>query len=380
MINYKKWVVATGTILFLAGIILSIGCTSNNPPLEPSNPKPSDGATNQPLSLTLHWSGGDPDPELPYYDIYFGNTDPPPLKEVNILERYFEINDLDTNTTFYWMIVAQDEHGDTAVGPIWLFTTAAQIGDSYEPNNWFNQAYGPLSFGTVYESWIWDQYDEYDFYYFIPDTSGVVKIDLYSLPADYDLVLFDEDQYDLDWSEHGGTTDESISYYVTGSELYYVLVYPDDRPDSTNSYLLKVDYDTTQIEDSYEPNNSFEEAYGPLEFETTYESWIFTSDDVDYYYFVPASDGWIEIDLYSLPADYDLYLYDSNYDLIDASENEYTQSEWIESYVSANETYYVVVEPFEGYNPFDSYYLELYYYGASKHIGNHRDGTTIWNQ
>ncbi|TKJ43136.1 hypothetical protein CEE36_05140 [candidate division TA06 bacterium B3_TA06] len=321
--------------------------------------------------MTLHWSGGDPDPELPYYDVYLGTTDPPPLREVNLIEKYCEISDLDSNTTYYWMIVAQDEQGDTAAGPIWSFTTT--MGDSYEPNNLFDQAYGPLSFGTVYESWIWDWEDYYDIYYFIPDSSGIVKIDLYSLPTDYDLVLFDENQEELDWSSKWGPADESISYYVTGSELYYVVVILYDRPDSRDSYLLKVDYIQTQ--DSYEPNDSFDDAYGPLDFETTYESWISTWDDVDYYYFVPASDGWIGIDLYSLPEDYDLYLCDSNYDLIDASENEYTESEWIEFEGSASETYYVVVVPFEGYDATDSYYLEIYYsYGSAQTWGHtHRE-------
>lgn len=166
----------------------------------PSDPQPSDGASGQPRSLTLRWCGGDPDPELPYYDVYFGDSTPPPLEVVNILERSYEITDLESNTTYYWMIVAQDEQGDTAASPVWSFSTS--IGDSYEPNNWFNEAYGPLEFGTVYESWMWDWEDYYDIYYFIPDSSGIVKIDLYSLPADYDLALFDENQEELDLSSY----------------------------------------------------------------------------------------------------------------------------------------------------------------------------------
>ncbi len=465
-------------------LVLSLSCTGNNPPLVPSNPQPSDGATGQPGSLTLRWSGGDPDPELPYYDVYLGTTDPPPIREANLLERYCEIADLDSNTTHYWMIVAQDEHGDTAAGPVWSFSTT--IGDSYEPNNWFdeafgpldfdvpyqsfisdrhdvdffyftpavngtatieltnlpadydlylcdesenllrfsengklederiihyvtawdkyyviikpcescdsndpytlqinfdpsptdtyepnnwfNTAYGPLDFAETYESYIWNWDDEYDFYYFIPDTSGMVNIHLYSLPGDYDLALFDQNQEELASSWNSGTSDEVIRYYLNGAELYYAVIIPDDDPDSTDSYLLMVDYDTAQAQDSYEPNDSFDEAYGPLDFEMTYESWISTWDDVDFYYFVPASDGWIGIYLYSIPpyTDYDLYVYDSWYDLIDISDNEGNYDEWIEFYASVSETYYVVVEPFEGYDAVDSYYLELYYSGAAQ--------------
>ncbi|MCK4333719.1 PPC domain-containing protein [candidate division WOR-3 bacterium] len=363
----KKLPLVVASIFLLGGLLLSLGCTGNNPPLVPSNPWPSDGASGQPRSLTLSWSGGDPDPELPYYDVYLGTTTPPPLKEVNLIEKYCEISDLDSNTTYYWMIVAQDEQGDTAAGPIWSFSTT--MGDSYEPNDFFSAAYGPLEFGAVYESWIWNLEDYYDFYYFIPDDSGRVKIDLYSLPADYDLVLFDANQEELDWSSNYGITDESISCFVTESDIYYVVVFQCAPADSTDSYLLKVDYDTAQAKDSYEPNDFFDEAYGPLDFETTYESWISTPDDEDFYYFVPASDGWIWIDLYDLPEDYDLYLCDSNYDLIDASENEYTESEWIEFEGSASETYYVVVVPFEGYDAVDSYYLEIYYSEALQSWG-----------
>jgi len=485
----KKLLLSVVALLLIGGFLLSLGCGRNNPPMMPSDPEPPDGVTIPVGSVTLCWCGGDPDPELPYYDVYFGDSTPPPLEVVNILERSYEITDLESNTTYYWMIVAQDEAGDTCCGPIWSFKTQAgdpyepndwfdeaygplefgrnyksfiserhdvdfyyfipslngkatielsdlpadydlylcdgsenllvysqngkldnesvsyQVNgweryyvivrpceacdsenpytlkisfeetrtDSYEPNDWFNEAYGPLEFGTVYESWIWDWEDYYDIYYFIPDSSGIVKIDLYSLPADYDLALFDENQEELDWSSKWGPADESISYYVTGSELYYVVVILYDRPDSRDSYLLKVDYIQTQ--DSYEPNNSFDEVYGPLDFEMTYESWISTWDDVDFYYFVPASDGWIGIDLYSLPEDYDLYLCDSNYDLIDVSDNEANYDEWIEFEGSAYETYYVVVVPFEEYDPVDSYCLEVYYsYGSAQTWGlTHRE-------
>ncbi|MQY71680.1 hypothetical protein GH141_07105 [bacterium] len=361
----KKLSLVVASIFLVGGLLLSLGCTSNNLPLIPSDPHPSDGASGQPRSLTLRWSGGDPDPELCYYDLYFGNTTPPPLKEVNLLERHCEIVDLDTNTTYYWMIMAQDEQGDTAAGPIWSFTTAR--GDSYEPNDCFNSAYGPLVFGAVYESWIWDWEDYYDFYYFIPDTSGIVKIDLYNLPADYNLFLFNERQEGIGYSMRYGNIPESISYHVIESDIYYVGVFQYGPADSTDSYLLKVDY--IQGRDSYEPNDSFDEAYGPLDFDMTYQSWISTPYDVDIYYFVPPIEGRIVIDLYTLPANYDLALHDSSYNRIALSENEGTESEQIEFDVSASETYYVAVYSYEGYDAFDSYYLAVHYSEALQSWG-----------
>ena len=361
----KKLPLVVASIFLVGGLLLSLSCTSNNPPLVPSDPQPGDGAKGQPRSLTLYWSGGDPDPELCYYDLYFGNTNPPPLKEVNLLERHCEIADLDTNTTYYWMIVAQDEQGDTAAGPIWSFTTTR--GDSYEPNDCFNSAYGPLVFGAVYESWIWDREDYYDFYYFIPDTSGIVKIDLYNLPADYNLFLHNERQEGIAYSARYGNLPESISYHVNASDIYYVRVFQYGPADSTDSYLLKVDY--MPGHDSFEPNDYFDKAYGPLDLGTIYLSWISTPYDVDIYYFVPPVEDRIVIDLYNLPANYDLALHDSSYNRIALSENEGTESERIEFDVSASETYYVAVYPYEGYDAFDSYYLKVYYSEALNYFG-----------
>ena len=93
----------------------------NYPPCMPSNPNPHDGATNVSIVVDLSWIGGDPDGDPVTFDVYFGNTTPPPKVASNVTE--YNPGLLDFNTTYYWKIVAWDNYGASAAGPIWSFTT-----------------------------------------------------------------------------------------------------------------------------------------------------------------------------------------------------------------------------------------------------------------
>ena len=96
----------------------------NNPPYEPSNPIPPDGSTNvSSYHIILRWTGGDPDGDEVLYDVCFGISIPPPLKHKDITYNYTVLFCLEFNTTYYWQIVATDEHGASTPSPIWTFTT-----------------------------------------------------------------------------------------------------------------------------------------------------------------------------------------------------------------------------------------------------------------
>ena len=56
------------------------GSPANNPPNTPSNPSPSDTAVDIDTDANLNWIGDDPDSDnVLFYDIYFGESSPPPL-------------------------------------------------------------------------------------------------------------------------------------------------------------------------------------------------------------------------------------------------------------------------------------------------------------
>jgi hypothetical protein len=109
---------------FTLGPIWSFTTEVNNPPYTPSNPDPDDGETDVELEPTLSWTGGDPDGDSVVYDVYFDTVNPPVTKVSDDQNgTTFELGTLSLNTTYYWKIIAKDEHGATTDGPVWSFTT-----------------------------------------------------------------------------------------------------------------------------------------------------------------------------------------------------------------------------------------------------------------
>ncbi|MDH7517915.1 MAG: hypothetical protein QHH19_06190, partial [Candidatus Thermoplasmatota archaeon] len=106
------------------GPVWSFTTIANSPPYTPSNPNPSDGASNIDIDAILSWTGGDPDGDPVTYDVYFGTVSPPPKVVGNQTSTSYDPpGDLAFGTTYYWRIVAWDNYGGSAVGPIWSFTT-----------------------------------------------------------------------------------------------------------------------------------------------------------------------------------------------------------------------------------------------------------------
>ncbi|MGB2765119.1 MAG: hypothetical protein WBC20_11980 [Candidatus Aminicenantaceae bacterium] len=90
-------------------------------PGTPTNPSPTDGAKDIPLTTTLSWSSSN----ATSYDVYFGTTSPPP-KVGTITSSYYDPGTLNSDSTYYWKIVAKNEQGETP-GPEWNFKTQVQL-------------------------------------------------------------------------------------------------------------------------------------------------------------------------------------------------------------------------------------------------------------
>ncbi len=104
--------------------------SANQPPHTPSNPYPSDQATTVAVTADLGWTGGDPDAgDGVTYDVYFGSSLTLQKVASNISLPSFDPGTLLHSFTYYWKVIAWDNHGASAEGPVWSFTTMAQ------PNN-----------------------------------------------------------------------------------------------------------------------------------------------------------------------------------------------------------------------------------------------------
>jgi hypothetical protein len=116
------------------GPVWSFTTTGNDPPNIPSNPSPSNGAINVDVDSDFSWTGGDPNGDDVTYDVYFGETNPPPLIYSNFPDTTYDPGTMQFGTTYYWKIVARDTHGATTTGPIWSFTTGSND-PPYTPTN-----------------------------------------------------------------------------------------------------------------------------------------------------------------------------------------------------------------------------------------------------
>jgi len=196
----SKVVTATFTPPILVYLPLVIrNYPPNQDPYIPSNPSPSDGATEQSSEVDLSWSGGDPDAgDTVTYDIYFGTTSPPPQVKSNHPSTTYDPGSLDHDTQYYWHIVAHDNRGGETEGPEWDFTTkACPCKDEHEPDNSYEESknWPSLKSGEPYDSYICEEHvgggTEDDYYWFNITSSSKVTLDL-TVPdtVNYDLYLW----------------------------------------------------------------------------------------------------------------------------------------------------------------------------------------------
>ena len=97
----------------------------NTPPDIPCEPIPANNSKNVSTDVILQWTSSDPDGDEVTYDLYFGIEPNPPLAMSGLSNPLYALTALKTNSTYYWCIVAHDDHNHSVVGPLWTFRTAA---------------------------------------------------------------------------------------------------------------------------------------------------------------------------------------------------------------------------------------------------------------
>ena len=120
----------------------------NQPPNTPFNPSPSNHATGVLINADLSWTGGDPDAgDTVTYNVYFGTSSTPPLVSDNQAGTSYNLGTLAYNTKYYWKVLATDNHGSPANGPLWDFTT--QESDPTIPTVWIDSPINGDTFTTA---------------------------------------------------------------------------------------------------------------------------------------------------------------------------------------------------------------------------------------
>ena len=107
----------------------------NLPPTTPSSPIPINGSGNQSLEADLYWSSYDPEGDQLTFDVYFGTDEMPPQVTIGQTEISFDPGVLDSDTQYFWKVVADDGQGNVVEGPIWSFTTLLVNLPPYPPSN-----------------------------------------------------------------------------------------------------------------------------------------------------------------------------------------------------------------------------------------------------
>jgi hypothetical protein len=116
---------SSGNTMMTDSMSFRVSSMSNLPPSTPSNPAPAVDAVDVSPFVSLGWDAcSDPYGDPVTYDVYFGATNPPSLISANQTTPSYSPGAMDTDTMYYWRVVAWDNHGASTPGQLWHFTTA----------------------------------------------------------------------------------------------------------------------------------------------------------------------------------------------------------------------------------------------------------------
>ncbi len=178
-------------------------------PNRPSDPFPSNHATGVSTNANLSWTGGDPDlGDTVTYNVYFGTSPSPSLRATigpygaTQSSMTYDPGTLVDGTTYYWRIVARDNHGITREGPVWDFTAGGVLQDEPSPEVGFASIGDQLIIAYYYAGFgVWDVYwPEFGI-----DTIGALEVgEIYQIYVESDCTLeYGTHSYELngpDWN------------------------------------------------------------------------------------------------------------------------------------------------------------------------------------
>ncbi len=184
----------------------------------------------------------------------------------------YNLSGLTANTTYNFQVQAVCNGTSGSYSAVASFTTLTSGGggcaDTYEPNNTLSTA-KTIPTGTSFTAQISSSTDK-DYYKFQNTaTLRKVKVDMTTLPADYDLVLY-RNGTQVAISQNGGTTNETVKYNSTTSTVYTYTAYVygwNGAWSNTQCYTLKASLSATNWREDGSTDGPFEEIDIPVQFE-----------------------------------------------------------------------------------------------------------------
>jgi len=170
----------------------------------------------------------------------YGTTYPSSDSTADTTSHSVTLSSLSANTLYHYRVISTDSSNNTATSTDATFTTSTAGSDTcYEPNDNFSDAYTIDKDTTIY-AYIWDSTDK-DYYKFYITHTGTITINLTSLPADYELDLYNSSYELIGYSR--GTSDESITKYLSAVSAYYIHIYGFSGASSSNdTYCLSLSF------------------------------------------------------------------------------------------------------------------------------------------
>ncbi len=241
--------------------------------------------------------------------------------------------------------------------------------DPYESNDTFGTAYDATTdfrdFGGLNimdDAYLCPSLDV-DFYQFPVQAGETIHASISSLPADYDLHLYDPDGNVVAYSLNGGLQDETIDYVATKTGNYRARVIGSQSSwSATEAYSMRIYTEVTSQpgcgDSAYEPNESFSQAAAISP--GVIQAYLCDATDEDWFRFDVTAGQTIQVSLTNLPADYDLFLYNPSGDTVGESLQSGTTDESISHQALTSGAYRVRVVGYQGaYNATTPYRLSV---------------------
>lgn len=299
------------------------------------DPPPVTMSAGMDYPVTVAVAGGS---DVPHINIHWSTTDDPrydpegtTLSQSGTAGQFnFVLNfTASTSTTFYICIHARVD-GVNHYGEVLAFNVVP--GPPYV--DWTTQPPDPMDAST-----------DYGVDYTV--TGGTT---VSSIRAQW-AVSRDPSLYPSNWttaqSGAPGLYSDTLNFAPTRDTVYVVVVRAIVDGDTIFSPVISRLVTVPGPTDSNEPNDDFADAtyLGGSGASGTESAYLFPSGDQDFYE-VTSGGGLLQFDLINLPADFDLYLYDSSYDLVDFSTQYGTTDEAIALTLPSG-TYYVEVRGYQ---------------------------------